>query len=258
MNEHEPLIPQTEVQLTPTFRRLNELMSLRKSFMDQKKLAAKAQRGGYAFRVTKAPPELADSTDRQRYRLWTPEFIIHAIQTLRHEGLPSNTDSVYRHSIFRMAHREFGSWEKAVEAAGIAYAEVRIGPEKRKDSSLWSKETIISELQRRKSLGLQLQRRVLKDEHPKLIKALNRLYGKDGWQQAMIDSGFDPGSFEYGLYRAVAAAQALQREGAITAETVELIRKNVSGELVTPAEYEIVEKAIRTHRLLSDNINLPD
>jgi hypothetical protein len=56
-----------------------------------------------------------------RYRRWTPERIICELRTLSRNGQALNSKAVQKHhcALFTAGRRRFGSWDGALEAAGL-------------------------------------------------------------------------------------------------------------------------------------------
>jgi hypothetical protein len=62
-----------------------------------------------------------DYAEVSRYRRWTPERIVCELRTLARGGQALNSKAVQKHhcALFTAGRRRFGSWDGALEAAGI-------------------------------------------------------------------------------------------------------------------------------------------
>jgi len=68
-----------------------------------------------------------DYEEVSRYRRWSPERVIEEVRTLAHDGQPLNSKAVQRQhcALFTAGRRHFGSWDRALTAAGLDPAEAR-------------------------------------------------------------------------------------------------------------------------------------
>lgn len=148
-------------------------------------------------------------------RSWTKEKVRDEILGLHKATgkINSNFAQVHYRNLYGAVVRLFGSWQKAVEAAGFNYADVRIRNPFRK----WSRKAIVAEIKRRQKRGLALNaREVCKDDYA-LYKAAKRYFGRGGWDKALRKIGLS----SYSLYanriwtkpKVVAAIQGLYTEG---------------------------------------------
>ena len=92
----------------------------------------------------------------------TPEKLLHEILRRRKAGLPLNAKALSRRgksgdeALYRKAREYFGSWKKALKAAGIRYKDVvRVsGPHQKYPTT----EAVIAEIHRRQKEGISIQR----------------------------------------------------------------------------------------------------
>ncbi len=156
---------------------------------------------------------------RGRQRIWTEEVVINTLKSLKKNGEPVNTQYlINNHRSLRSAMvKRFGSWEKAVVAAGLdpkkeraknqptksnnarKEAVVKTTPQSKRKSSRkwrgtykqWSKDKIIAQLHEIKLNGEAISYNSLRQNgYSGLAAAACRYFGS--WEKAIIASGFDP------------------------------------------------------------------
>jgi len=73
------------------------------------------------------PPEVRGERSSKTARIWTKDRIIEKIKTIS-QTEPLNSSFIQRNygSMHNLACARFGSWQKAVEAAGFDYGEVNL------------------------------------------------------------------------------------------------------------------------------------
>ena len=91
------------------------------------------------------------------YRVWTPERVLSEIARRHKEALPLNASSLvngphHDNTLLLKGRGFFGSWPKAVRAAGLDYDAVKWTPERRYPTP----EAALKEIRRRKRKGLTL------------------------------------------------------------------------------------------------------
>ncbi len=138
--------------------------------------AAQARFGGWleALRAAGVDPESV-----ALMRNWSKDRILKSLRAL---GGPKRlTEVMERDSgLGAAALKEFGTWEAAMKAAGYDYSS-RPPPRK------WPRDTIISEIRRRKRLGLSLLDKDVLMEEGGLLKAGRREFGT--WRAAVLAAG---------------------------------------------------------------------
>lgn len=88
-------------------------------------------------------------------------------------------------SLFRAATRYFGTWQSAVEAAGICYDAVR-------RYRAWTNEKILAAIRDRRARGLDLSwRHVAEQGDPGLAAAATRSIHFGSWRAAVTAAGLD-------------------------------------------------------------------
>jgi len=129
----------------------------------------------------------------RRQRKWTRERILNRIRQLHAAGRDLSYAAAKREQQYLVtvasAPRFFGSWEAAIEAAGIDYSTVR----KRKR---WSREKIIEHIREIHREGGQLSLADVKHSHSALVAAAAspRYFGS--WRAAVEAAGI-----HYGMTR---------------------------------------------------------
>lgn len=157
----------------------------------------------------------ADVKIKKRPVYWTKERIIAQITEIHQkEGeINSNFIQVHYSPLYGAATRLFGSWQKAVEAAGFDYGTIRVKKPFRK----WSKKAIVTELKRRQKRGLALNAKgVCKDDYG-LYLAAKRYFGKGGWNKALRRIGLNSNAVFAGRIwtkqKVIGAIQTLYKAG---------------------------------------------
>jgi DNA-binding XRE family transcriptional regulator len=118
--------------------------------------------------------------EHRKTQEWTPEKITERIQFAYERGadLADNTVNVLAPALYGAAHEYFGSWEKAIEAAGLDYAQVS-------RTVRWSKEKIIEMLQDAVKQGTPLTARQFS---PSFHDAVIDIFGS--WDAARAEAGY--------------------------------------------------------------------
>jgi hypothetical protein len=115
---------------------------------------------------------------------WSREIIqdeIHNIYDSK-SSLNGNEVSNIHSNLYKAGSRYFGSWENAVNSTGLDYNSFM-------NNKKWDKETIISEIKLRNSLGLSLQSTIVNKEDKKLFGSVRLYFGS--WENAITEAGFD-------------------------------------------------------------------
>lgn len=116
---------------------------------------------------------------------WTRERVIAGIQRRHRPGRPLSSRRVQREDglLFSAGFRIFGSWEKAVRAAGIDYSRIRLrhGP--------WSRKEVLAAVCRRARRGLSLAFRDVQRDGNGLVGAGQTRFGT--WEAAVRAAGIN-------------------------------------------------------------------
>lgn len=112
--------------------------------------------------------------------------IIDEIRRLYNEGKLSEISGAWKvhPQLFRKARHRFGSWQKAVEAAGLSYTDIV----KRRR---WSKERIVEEIKRLYNEGKDLRISVIQKEYPALLASAQSKTYFGSWRAAVEAAGID-------------------------------------------------------------------
>ncbi len=112
--------------------------------------------------------------------------VIDAIRRLYQQGKLDELSGAWRHhlSLCRKARHRFGSWRKAIEAAGLDYQAVV-------QRQKWSKERIVAEIRRLYAAGQDLSITAVHRNHPALLAIAQspRYFGS--WREAIEAAGLD-------------------------------------------------------------------
>lgn len=131
----------------------------------------------------------------RRYQIWTRERIVEQIQQYHEAG----QDLSWRHvsteldpplAAAAIRTNRFGSWQAALEAAGLEYEEIR-------RNRCWDADAIVEELQRLHAEGSSLRVSDAAVERPALVAAARRRF--DGWYEAVTAAGIDEWEARRGL-----------------------------------------------------------
>lgn len=128
-----------------------------------------------------------DYEEIRRYRAWTRERIVEKILEYHCRG----EDLSWRHvsteldpplAAAAVRSSRFGSWQKALEAAGLDYDAIR-------RHRRWDSEAVLSELRRLQQAGESLRVSDAAEYGPALVAAARRHFG--GWYEAICAAGID-------------------------------------------------------------------
>lgn len=122
-------------------------------------------------------------------KTWTKKKVVSAIQALYAARLPLNYRAVVTAAepLMGAAIRRFGSWSKAIAAAGFEYSLIQ-----KKKLRKWSKAQIVIEIIARNEAGLSIKGADVKEQDEGLYIAARRHFGKNGWAHARVSAGFEP------------------------------------------------------------------
>ena len=148
------------------------------------KLYAAGQRhfGDWYSAVEAAGFPRSSVTDREK---WTKDRIIKEIKELDLSGedLSLSYNYVHRSRLLAAATRYFGTWEKAVEEAGIPY------DEERRQHKYYSKDEIASSIGEYEGKGYDLSWVSFRGTNSRLAAAARKRFGN--WETAVRAAGFD-------------------------------------------------------------------
>ena len=141
---------------------------------------------------------------------WTGEMIIrHIMSNKDREPLNSHHYATTHSDVYAAAERLFGSWEKAIEACGLNYKEI-------KKYQTWSKERVVSEIKLAQDNGTQLGSKYTQDTNKPLYMAAIKRY--KSWNSALRHAGINPKKVRL---------RRLMTNDEVRAEIKDLYRKNV-------------------------------
>ncbi|MBI4098748.1 MAG: hypothetical protein HY437_01785 [Candidatus Magasanikbacteria bacterium] len=175
--------------VTEVIRRANEGLSIRGNdiFREDQGLYKAAmqhfgKRGWAKARVLAG----FDPIDPRPDKIWNKQTIRQEILRLIKNGIALNTSSLegtaYNYIIVA-GHRVFGSWAKAIRAAGLDYGKIRKGREK----GWWTKPRIIMCIRNLEKRGFRLSHSTLRNTHRPLLEAARMYFGS--WSQAVEAAG---------------------------------------------------------------------
>ncbi|OQB82628.1 MAG: hypothetical protein BWX88_03841 [Planctomycetes bacterium ADurb.Bin126] len=120
---------------------------------------------------------------KMRWERWTPARILVMIRNLARRARPLTTQQMERryHRIVSAARRHFGSWTKAVVAAGVE-------PTRLQRFVIWSPERVLEAILTRALRNEPLVARLIRPRS--LVEAGQRFFGS--WPAAVTAAGLDP------------------------------------------------------------------
>jgi len=125
--------------------------------------------------------------DIRRYRVWSKKTILDEIKRYHDQG----ADLSWRHvsttldpplAAAAIRTQRFGSWANALQAAGIAYDEVR-------RHRSWTPELVLKELKQLYQAGESLRVSDVAKTRPALVAAARRRF--ESWYDAVDEAGID-------------------------------------------------------------------
>jgi len=126
-----------------------------------------------------------DATTIRRQRPpWTEAEVVRAIQAHAARGYRVTRNAIRPRSIGKAADRLFGSFDAALEAAGVS--------DKRNVPPQWSSAKVVAEIRSRAQAGKPINCMAVMRANQGLYDAARRYHG--GWNQALRAAGIDPDS----------------------------------------------------------------
>jgi hypothetical protein len=129
---------------------------------------------------------IATGFDPQQTRIsrrpWTRNEIIDLIRKRYKAGLPYASYSVEPLSAEVASRRLFGSWKKAIRAAGV--------PNPSSEFPIWTKVKIVEQILIRQQTHKPLYCYAVARQHTPLYDAARRYFGN--WDNALTEAGIDP------------------------------------------------------------------
>jgi len=120
------------------------------------------------------------SEEIYRYRSWDEEGILDEIRRLKMEGADLSSKSMDESSnrLIATARRRFGNWGRALENAGINYADIR----RRKR---WTRESLVEGILDLQKQGVKLITPEVKRANPSLFAAACKKHFFGTWKKAL-------------------------------------------------------------------------
>ncbi len=153
----------------------------------------------------------AAGLDYQKIRgqhFWSKEKIIQTIRELKRQGHPLNWSAINKDcpSLYRAARRKenFGSWKKALRAAGVDVALPAGGKQ-------WTTKRIIEEIRRLHRMGEDLSQKAVMRKHGALLAAAKSVRYFGTWRAAVEAAGIDYNSVRRRRGRAAARERREKR-----------------------------------------------
>jgi hypothetical protein len=211
-----------------------------------------------SWRAAVAAAGLDYSQIKRGEQVWSRELVVQGIREAydRGEDLLS-VDFKNRHKKLysaACAKRYFGSWRKALIAAGLDYERMRA-------AHFWSKPRIIEAIRELHSRGRSLNWSSISKTCPGLYRAARRCENFGSWRNALKAAGLDPGeprkTEEWNTEKIIRAIEQLYEEGHDLSQKSML---RTHGALLAAAKskryFGTWEKAIQAAGLQYDSIKL--
>jgi hypothetical protein len=121
---------------------------------------------------------------KRAYKRWSKEEVLRMIGELRAKGSQLNSGYIARnYPALAYAGRKYcGSWEAALDAAGLDYEAIR-------RKSFWSRDRIVEQVRELAAAGEPLYVSAAEIEHGGLVGAAAVYFGS--WRQAIEAAGLD-------------------------------------------------------------------
>jgi hypothetical protein len=113
-------------------------------------------------------------------------FLLQEIRNRFESGLPLYGSFIQKNcaGMYQGAARLFGSWRKAIEAAGLNYADI-----KKVWSQFWTKEKVIADIKALEAQGVRLSAKAMQTNHRPLFATATSLFGS--WANAVEAAGIN-------------------------------------------------------------------
>jgi hypothetical protein len=118
---------------------------------------------------------------------WSKELVLARILERHQHQLPLNSREVQRQmpSLVNAATKYLGSWEKAIEAAGLSYREIHKYAHRRR----WSQKLVIAAIRQRVNDGFPINMQSVKEDDPPLLYASCHYFCS--WEAGVEAAGYD-------------------------------------------------------------------
>lgn len=126
-----------------------------------------------------------DYNEVRKQPKWSKEILIEEIQRLYTEGCDLSHTHMQdiKSRVYYSAVDIFGSWKKALQAAGINSEDFHVREK-------WSVEKVINRIKKRRAAGKDLNWMALFEDDYALLKAAEKRFDK--WDDALEMAGLDP------------------------------------------------------------------
>jgi hypothetical protein len=127
---------------------------------------------------------------------WNRKTVIRELRKLYREKTPLHPAAIGRNrgDLVLAAYRYFGTYRRAVEAAGLPYERIRIRP-----MPSWDRQRIVKRLRQFKKEGHGLWKKAVQRDEPYLPRVARRCFGS--YERAAKAAGIDPSLLQPPTYR---------------------------------------------------------
>ncbi len=147
--------------------------------------------------------------------IWPKKRVMSEILKRYRRGVPLNVFWMLRYcrKLYMAGRNRFGSWKKAVQTAGLNYAEI-----KKQKIFWWTPNRVIYQIKRLERAGIRLSSKFIHLSHGDLFAAATKIFGS--WSQAVEAAGID-----YRLHCKIWSSKAFVRK--LTETDVETIEQSI-------------------------------
>jgi hypothetical protein len=161
---------------------------------------------------------------------WSREEILEQIRHYHAQGhdLLNPSFKIKHRNLYlaACAHRYFGSWRRAIHAAGLDHETMR-------ESRVWTKERIRRTIQDLAAEGRSLGWAYVEEHCPGIYRAARRKENFGSWHNALIQAGVTPPAVQRGRRPNLTPEQKAQAQQLIAAQQKEEAAQSASASLAS-------------------------
>lgn len=119
--------------------------------------------------------------------VWTPEYVLDRLHHMHVRGMRVHSSAIQKSepALLPVAIRYFGSWDAALELAGIPVEDTRL----RQSTAPRDAEALIAFLKERAGAGKEMNYKAMQTDHPGVLCAIRAVFGD--YASALKAGGFD-------------------------------------------------------------------
>jgi hypothetical protein len=173
------------------------------------------------YRMNQGPPPPVARVKRL-YRHWSRDAVVREIRSMSAQGAQLNSGHIARTfpALAYAARKYLGSWEAAIEAAGLDYGAVR-------RKSFWNRRRVVERIKELHRAGQPLHVSLAEREYRGLVGAATTYFGS--WNKAIKAAGFDYSKIkrqkDWSKREIVREIRRMKREGVDLSTTIAIRKK---------------------------------